>query len=156
MKRRFIYSLLPVLIATLFASCFKEQRPQIEIDEEIIQEYIEENNLDMMMHPTGIYYRIDEEGVGETAPPEAELEVEVKYKGYLTDGTVFDETKGTDTTKFKLGGVIPGWQVAITLLKEGGKGLFIIPSDWAYGPRGVGLIPPNSVLIFEIELVGFE
>jgi len=52
--------------------------------------------------------------------------------------------------------VIPGWQQAIPLLKKGGKGTFIIPSGLAYGPRGAGgTIKPNSVLIFDVELIDF-
>jgi len=59
--------------------------------------------------------------------------------------------------EFGLNQVIPGWQQAIPLLQKGGKGTFYIPSGLAYGTRGAGgAIPPNAVLIFEVELIDFK
>lgn len=154
MKRSLFYCCLTVFATLTFSACLKEQRPQAEVDLEIINKYIEDNNLNVIEHPSGIFYAIEEPGTGEHPPFESD--VEVKYKGYLTDGTVFDQSKPNETVTFALENLIPGWQIAIPLLKPGGKGLFILPSRWAYGPTGVGSIPPNSVLIFEIELVSFQ
>ncbi len=81
--------------------------------------------------------------------------MKVKYKGYLTDGTVFDQTTGSLSATFSLSGLIEGWQEGIPLLKKGGKGTFFLPSALGYGPSGAGSIPPNTVLIFEIELLDF-
>ena len=74
------------------------------------------------------------------------------------DGTQFDSSYDRGAPlEFKLGQVIKGWQEAIKLLKKGGKGTFLIPSHLAYGERGAGsAIPPNAVLVFDIELVDFE
>lgn len=154
MNKYLFYFCLLAAASITFSACLKEQRPQEEIDLEIITKYIEDNNLNMTEHASGIFYNIEEPGTGEHPPLESD--VEVKYKGYLTDGTVFDQTQPNKTAKFALENLIPGWQIAIPLLKPGGKGLFILPSRWAYGPNGIGTIPPNSVLIFEIELVSFE
>ena len=82
--------------------------------------------------------------------------MQVRYKGYLLDGAVFDETTGNNTVVFFLSQVIRGWQVAVPLLQKGGKGMFIIPSGLGYGRAPQPRIPGNSILIFEIELVNFQ
>lgn len=141
-----------LFLLSVGASACKKEVDQGEVDRLRIEEYVAENNLDAQVDPSGLYYVINEEGTGER--PGSSSEVEVKYKGYLLDGTVFDQTQDGKTAVFDLGGLIPGWRIAIPLLKEGGKGTFIHPSTLAYGPWGAGpLIGPNEVLVFEIELV---
>ena len=93
---------------------------------------------------------INEEGSGNK--PTLLDEVTVFYKGYLTSGEVFDLT-GVEPATFPLGSVIEGWQEGIPYFKPGGSGILLIPSHLGYGSRGAGSIPPNSVLIFDIELV---
>jgi FKBP-type peptidyl-prolyl cis-trans isomerase len=101
---------------------------------------------------SGLQYEVIEEGSG--AQPNAEDEVVVHYTGTLLDGTEFDSSveRGEPAT-FPLNRVIPGWTEAIQLMKEGAKYKFYIPSELAYGQTGSGTIPPNSVLIFEVELI---
>jgi FKBP-type peptidyl-prolyl cis-trans isomerase len=80
----------------------------------------------------------------------------IDYKGTLLDGKVFDESykRGQPfVTQIGVGQVIPGWDLGIVGLKEGGKRKLTIPADLAYGPRATGSIPANSTLIFEVELV---
>ncbi|MEM9917528.1 MAG: FKBP-type peptidyl-prolyl cis-trans isomerase [Bacteroidota bacterium] len=105
---------------------------------------------------SGIHYIIEKVGEGD-ARPDSRSKVKAHYSGSLLDGTVFDSSyKRNEPLSFKLGGVIKGWQEAIPLLGKGGKGKFVIPSEIAYGERGAGgVIPPNSVLVFEIELLDF-
>lgn len=88
--------------------------------------------------------------------------VHMLYKGYLTDGTLFDQNRTNElnqivTFPFKLGGgqVITGWEQGIAGMKEGGKRRLIIPARLGYGESGTpdGSIPPNSMLIFDVELV---
>ncbi len=141
-----------IVTVVLFSACDKES--QEDIDDEIIQQYLSDNSIDATKDDSGIYYIITEEGTGDH--PDINSEVTVRYKGYLTDGTVFDETTGNSTATFPLSGLIRGWQIGIPKLKQGGKGTFFIPSDLGYGDQATGNIPANSVLIFDIELVSFD
>lgn len=79
--------------------------------------------------------------------------VEVKYKGTLLDGTVFDETTGDETRTFIANHVIKGWTEGLGLLGEGGKATLYIPAELAYGEAGRRGIAPNSVLVFDVEVV---
>ena len=128
---------------------------QFQEDIRIIKQYLADNNLTADSTTAGLHYIITTEGAG--GHPNLQSSVKVKYKGYLTDGTVFDETTGNETITFPLSNLIEGWQIGIPLLKKGGKGTFLLPSAIGYGPSGSssGSIPPNAVLIFEIELVDF-
>jgi FKBP-type peptidyl-prolyl cis-trans isomerase len=105
---------------------------------------------------SGLQYRVIEEGEGPS--PKAGDSVTVHYRGTLVDGTEFDSSyqRGEPAT-FPLTGVIPGWTEALQLMKKGSKWELFIPSDLAYGERGAGnRIPPNSTLIFEVELLSMN
>ena len=97
---------------------------------------------------TGLQYTIVAEGAAEKVAPQDT--VWVNYKGTLLDGTVFDEN---DSTKFIANRVIKGWTEGLGLLGEGGKATLYIPSDLAYGERGNRNIEPNSVLVFDVEVL---
>lgn len=103
--------------------------------------------------------QVTDEVVGTGAVAEAGDSVTVNYVGSLTNGTIFDASKnhGTDGFTFNLGAgqVIKGWDVGVAGMKEGGKRTLVIPADMAYGNQevGGGLIPANSALIFEVELL---
>ena len=128
-------------------SCKKDDVDTLNREE--IEKFIGDNNLSASSTASGLYYVIDEEGNG--ARPNSTSNVNVKYKGYFTNGNVFDQNTAGIT--FNLQSVISGWTEGIPLFKEGGKGMLLIPSKLGYGDRTVGSIPPNSVLIFDIELV---
>jgi FKBP-type peptidyl-prolyl cis-trans isomerase FkpA len=147
--------MMRILLATLAVSLFLTCAPELqsEKDRETILQYIEDNNLAAEEHESGLFYVVEDAGGDDR--PSLSTEVEVRYTGRLTDGTVFDGTNGNETIKFRLSGVIPGWQIGIPLFGRGGKGQLIIPSGLAYGPRRIGSIPPNSVLVFDVELVNF-
>ena len=106
---------------------------------------------------TGLYYKITKDGIGPF--PSKGDKVSVHYKGTLLDGTVFDSSyQRNQPIEFDigLGQVIAGWDEGIMLLNKGARARFIIPSNLAYGSRGAGgIIPPNSTLIFEVELLNF-
>jgi peptidylprolyl isomerase len=103
---------------------------------------------------SGLKYVIIQQGNGPKA--DSGKTVVVHYSGYLLDGTRFDSSVERDEPfSFVVGlkMVIPGWDEGIALLNKGSKARFIIPSALAYGPRQVGKIPPNSTLIFDVELL---
>jgi FKBP-type peptidyl-prolyl cis-trans isomerase FklB len=104
--------------------------------------------------PSGLQYRVISTGKGTRIPTWAST-VQVRYKGALIDGTVFDETKPSEpAAEFEAGGVIKGWQEALTMMKEGDKWNVVIPSDLAYGCKGKGeRIKGDQVLVFDIELL---
>ena len=116
------------------------------------KKFLEENAKaeGVKITPSGLQYKILTEGTGKM--PITSDTVRVRYKGTTIDGQVFDEQK--DPIAFPLANIIPGWTEGLQLMKEGGKAMLYIPSELAYGEMGAGdLIKPNSVLIFEIELV---
>lgn len=102
---------------------------------------------------SGLQYKIIQPG--NSQKPTADSTVLVHYKGTLLDGKEFDSSYGRgEPIKFKLSQVIPGWTEGVQLMGIGGKFIFYIPSQLAYGERGAGnVIPPNSALIFEVELL---
>jgi FKBP-type peptidyl-prolyl cis-trans isomerase FkpA len=148
------YFIVFLLVTSLFVSCKKDDDQAI-IDEEIILAYLHDNNLQdaATKDASGLYYIIYNQGTG--GHPTTSSTVEVKYKGYLTDGYVFDQTSGSSTVSFPLTNLIEGWKIAIPMLQKGGNGLFLLPSALGYGSANQSGIPSNSVLIFEITLVDF-
>jgi hypothetical protein len=89
------------------------------------------------------------------ASPKSSDTVRVNYEGSLLDGTIFDSSyqRGESIT-FPVTGVIPGWVEALQLMKVGDKWQLFIPSNLAYGAQGAGpQIPPNSTLVFQVELI---
>jgi len=104
---------------------------------------------------SGLQYKTVVEGTG--AAPQATDKVNVHYHGTLIDGTVFDSSvERGQPISFGLNQVISGWTEGLQLMKEGGKTIFYIPSELAYGPRAQGKIAANSTLIFEVELFKVE
>lgn len=98
---------------------------------------------------------VQDEVVGTGAEAAAGDILSVDYTGKLQDGTVFDTSVGKQPINFPvgMGYVIPGWDQGLIGMKEGGKRILIIPPSLAYGAEQKGVIPPNSTLIFEVELV---
>jgi len=116
--------------------------------------FLEENKKKegVKVLPSGLQYKVIKEGTGKT--PTANDRVKTHYRGTLIDGTEFDSSyKRNRPAEFAVTGVIKGWTEALQLMKEGGKWELYIPANLAYGERGRPGIPPNSTLIFEIELL---
>lgn len=102
--------------------------------------------------PSGLQYKVIKQGSGKS-PGETDR-VTVNYKGSLITGVEFDSSykRGRPAT-FPVKGVIPGWTQALKMMKEGAKWELVIPPELAYGSQGMGPIPPDSTLIFEVELI---
>lgn len=106
--------------------------------------------------PSGVKVEMLREGTG--AFPSASDRVTVHYRGTLSDGTEFDSsyTRGKPAS-FPLRGVIRCWTEGVQKIRTGGKARLTCPPDTAYGSRGAGgVIPPDSTLIFEVELLGID
>jgi FKBP-type peptidyl-prolyl cis-trans isomerase len=105
---------------------------------------------------SGLQYKVIKAGTG--AHPKATDTVKVHYKGTFLDGKTFDSSYDRgEPISFPLNRVIAGWTEGVQLMPVGATYEFYIPSNLAYGERGAGgVIPPNSTLIFVVELLGIE
>ncbi|MCJ8290242.1 MAG: FKBP-type peptidyl-prolyl cis-trans isomerase [Crocinitomicaceae bacterium] len=143
---------LPVLLVVFaLTSCAKKNaEEQAILDEEIIQQYITDNNLNAVPTGSGLYYVIDSQGTGDACTSAST--VTVAYTGSFIDGVEFEQSPAQGV-EFSLQQVIKGWTEGIPYFKEGGVGKLILPSALAYGTSGSASIAPNTVLIFDIELI---
>lgn len=105
--------------------------------------------------PNGILYKVIREGTGKK-PAESDI-VEVNYRGALINGREFDATRPGEPANLKLSSLIAGWKQALSVMPVGSRWQIVIPSELAYGERGVGGdIGPNEVLVFEVELLSIK
>ncbi|WP_299454416.1 FKBP-type peptidyl-prolyl cis-trans isomerase [uncultured Microscilla sp.] len=135
----------------------KNKQAQLEIEDKLIANFLEKKKtFTPKKTPSGLYYFIEKEGKGKK--PNTGDTVSVHYVGKLLDGTVFSSIQEGETFEFPLGqdppAVIPGWEEAITLMHKGSRGTFIFPSHLAYGTKGSrDGVPPNAIVVFNVELV---
>ncbi|MFM7447783.1 MAG: FKBP-type peptidyl-prolyl cis-trans isomerase [Leptolyngbyaceae cyanobacterium] len=111
----------------------------------------------MITTPSGLQYTDLVEGNG--AAPQSGQTVSVHYTGTLEDGTKFDSSRDRKQPfQFTLGAgqVIKGWDEGIASMKVGGRRQLVIPPELGYGSRGIGPIPPNSTLVFDVELLNIS
>jgi FKBP-type peptidyl-prolyl cis-trans isomerase FkpA len=152
--------LLFCILAVGISACKKDDfdvEKQRTKDEEVIKQYLTDHYLTGTRTNSGLYYV--EEVAGTGAQPQKGQTVRVHYRGRYTNGQIFDESYSSgNPIEFKLGvgQVIPGWDEGIALMKQGGKARLLIPSEEAYGPEGSSPIPPNTVLVFETELISIK
>lgn len=149
------YTLI-ALVLTLFMSCAKDKTEANEsIDyvaknEKEIVDYIAKNKLTATKTDSGLYYVVNEAGTG--AQPTASSNVTVAYKGYFTNGSIFDQSNAAGIS-FGLNQVIKGWTEGIPYFKEGGSGILLVPAHLGYGSNGGGPIPGGSVILFDVKLI---
>lgn len=158
------------LIIVVMAGCLKSKEssvcgytdssivaPQNEVDS--VQAYLDSNHLTATKHASGLFYSIANPGTGTSINNLCTI-LKVTYKGKLKNGTGFDLEADTIPATFELGRTIPGWQKGLPLIKEGGRIILYIPPSLAYGStdiknsNGAVVIPANSMLIFDINLLG--
>jgi FKBP-type peptidyl-prolyl cis-trans isomerase FklB len=133
----------------------KEREEETKKNKEAAEKFLKENTAKegIVTTESGLQYKILKEGKGEK--PKETDRVSVNYKGTTIDGTEFDSsyTRGKPAT-FSVNRVVKGWTEALQLMPVGSKWQVFIPPELGYGERGAGAkIPPNSVLIFEMELL---
>ncbi|MFV8321795.1 FKBP-type peptidyl-prolyl cis-trans isomerase [Flavobacterium sp. LB3P21] len=148
-------STLLALVSLLFVSCLSDNEASKPVDytvqnEKEIVDYIAKNNLKATKTDSGLYYVVNEAGTG--VQPTTSSNVTVAYKGYFTNGNIFDKSDSAGIS-FGLNQVIKGWTEGIPYFKEGGNGVLLIPSHLGYGSDGSGPIPGGSVLIFDVKLI---
>ena len=119
------------------------------------KEYLEANakREGVIVKESGLQIEMLEEGYGRF--PKLDDTVIVDYQGWMIDGTLFDSSiKRGKPGMFRVAGVVPGFREGLMNIRMGGKARLILPSNLGYGARGSGSdIPPNTVLIFEVELL---
>lgn len=140
-----------------FVSCGEDNdsdnfEEQLAFDILQIDDYLTANNIDAVIHPSGIRYVDDTVGTG--ASPALSDTVTVKYTGTFFDESQFDAS--TAEVDFPLNVLIAAWQIMLPEMRAGGTRTLYAPSGYCYGARGSGSIPPNTNLIFQVELVGVK
>ena len=144
--------LLFILPFMLWLCGCKKNDNQAAVDDQIIQKYISDHHLNAVAEPNGLYYVLTMAGTG--GYPVSTSTITITYKGYLTDGTVFDQK--ASPVSFYLPDLIQGWQEGIPLIGAGGSIVLYLPPTLAYGSSGSGPIPGNANLIFTIDLKAFQ
>tara|TARA_B100000408_G_scaffold75320_1_gene57563 strand:+ start:251 stop:955 length:705 start_codon:yes stop_codon:yes gene_type:complete len=139
----------------LQASIRNKQQEQSKGNLKLAEEFLEKNKIsdpDIKETPTGLQYRVIREGSG--GSPTSMDQVQVHYEGRLLDDTIFDSSYEKDEPAvFRLNRVIKGWTEGLQLMTAGAEFEFFIHPKLGYGQRGNQNIPPNSALIFKVELL---
>jgi FKBP-type peptidyl-prolyl cis-trans isomerase FkpA len=131
-------------------------KTQAVAEDDQIKAYIAKKGWTAQATTEGVYYVIDSVGTGTEMPVLTSI-IKCFYKGYLLNETVFDSNLAPKVPiEFGLNTLIKGWQIGFQKFKAGGKGKIIIPSQYGYGSQGSGNIAPNTILVFDVELVSFR
>jgi FKBP-type peptidyl-prolyl cis-trans isomerase FkpA len=162
MRKRLFGGILVIVVLVSGCNKNKEQAcpftdpnitvPAAEIT--ALESYLTSKNItNAIKDPRGFYYTITTAGTGATAGLCSSITI--FYAGKLTNEVIFDQTSGSPRT-FTLGQLIPGWIKGIPLIKSGGRILLYLPPSLGYGSQAKGNIPANSILIFDIDLIGVQ
>jgi FKBP-type peptidyl-prolyl cis-trans isomerase len=118
---------------------------------QLINDYVKKSGLAFKTTASGLQYAMSKEGTGEN--PKTGDVCKCMYVGKFLDGKVFDQS--ASPLDMPIGGMIPGFNEALLMMKKGGKGTFLVPPQIGYGEAAQGPIPANSVLVFEVEALDF-
>jgi peptidylprolyl isomerase len=159
-----------LLVAILFAGCTWQHPPKLTVnrkassqDNKVQLASANESapraveNPQPVSTPSGLQYT--DLVIGNGAWPKRGQTVVVHYTGWLTNGTKFDSSHDrNEPAKFPIGvrRVVRGWDEGLATMQVGGKRRLVIPPELGYGNKPTGKIPPNSTLVFDIELLGIE
>jgi cyclophilin family peptidyl-prolyl cis-trans isomerase len=140
----------------LTANAVEQNKRRQDQKQKLIIREIEKRWPDALRTPSGLRFKILQEGSGSRSPKRREP-VTVHYEGELLNGKIFDSSrKRGNPASFTLGSIIEGWNEALLQMKKGERRILIIPPNLGYGEQGhPGVIPPNSYLIFDVELIDF-
>lgn len=144
---KFIF--LTILVISINSCKTYSEEDKLTFDQKI-SNYLKKSKIKYQKSESGLYYFIEKEGVGEFIKPTDE--VSFTYLGKLINGNVFDGKNTKTPVNFKVTDLIMGWQEAMLYLKKGGKAKLIVPPQLGYGDYDLDDIPPNSVLLFDIEI----
>jgi FKBP-type peptidyl-prolyl cis-trans isomerase FkpA len=152
-----------VMCITLISSCLKKSGtgcpyqlgdPKASAQEILnIQTYLANNSINATQHSTGLFYTINNAGNGDIVTDLCNI-VRVTYVGKLTNGTQFDASAAP--VDFGLNQLITGWKIGIPIIKVGGSIRLFVPPSLGYGSQAVQGIPANSILVFDINLLGVQ
>ncbi len=107
--------------------------------------------------PSGLMYKVVSSPNPGAAKPSPNAKVKINYEGKLVSGQVFDSSYDRGApAEFPLAGLVPAWQTALPMMHKGDTWMLYVPASLGYGSADMGPIPPNSVLVFKIELVDFQ
>ena len=151
----------------LFISCLKKDNgcsyseptaTSSVAEQDTLKSYLDSIGTIATLNPRGFYYSVEQSGDGKT--PGQCSQITVAYKGWLTNGVSFDQQSSIAFTS--LGSLIDGWREGIPLIKQGGKIRLYIPPSLGYGAKGITdnsgsvVVPPNSIIIFDITLISIQ
>ncbi len=138
-------------------SAIKKQTETADKNKKEGQAYLDKNKADTNIKTTasGLQYQVLKEGTGKS--PSDKDTITAHYEGKLIDGKKFDSSYDRNQpAEFPVTGVIPGWTEALKMMKVGSKWKLYVPPELGYGSSPRPGIPPNSVLVFEVELLGIK
>lgn len=150
---------LPILVAAILAlgltGCGKPAPKAADVAEGKTFLIRNKGEAGVITTPSGLQYRIIHSGPPDGLRPKLADEVKVNYEGKLLNGEVFDSSfdRGSPAV-LQVREVIPGWQEALQLMRPGDEWLIYVPPALGYGDKPAGPIPPGSVLVFRLELLG--
>jgi peptidylprolyl isomerase/FKBP-type peptidyl-prolyl cis-trans isomerase FklB len=114
-----------------------------------------EKDTGVIALPSGVAYKVVKSAPAGAPAPKVGDEVKVNYEGTLPDGTVFDSSYKTgEPVVFPVGGLIPAWNEILPKMHVGDTWILYVPPSQGYGPEGKGPIPPDTVMVFKLELLG--